>query len=216
MVKVKICGLTNVNDVMVACELGADMVGVVVRAPKSPRNLTLERAKVILRAIPKTVVRVAVTTASDLAAISKVAGKLKPDYLQIHSSFSAEQLWRVNKLGNVGIIGVISIPQRAENMKAIVDQALEISGVVDYLLLDTKKSAGGRASLTHDWRVSRRIREAVDKLVFLAGGLNPTNVKDAIRFVRPYGVDVSSGVESSPGKKDVELMKAFIDAARVM
>jgi phosphoribosylanthranilate isomerase len=141
---------------------------------------------------------------------------LNTDYLQIHSKFSAAQLMEIKKLSGKKIIGVVAIPQKILDRKEILDRAIEVGKAVDYILLDTKGSSGGGTGLTHDWNFSREIRETVGKPVFLAGGLNPNNVKAAIEMVQPYGVDVATGVESALGKKDPKLMRAFIEVAKAM
>lgn len=214
MVVVKICGFTNGEDARIACELGADMIGVIVGTPTSPRNVALERAIEILRVVPEAVEKVAVVAPNGPIEIRRITRKLKPDYLQIHSGLPAERFEQARRITRAKLIGVVGVPQRVEDPEEVFGRALEASEFVDYLLLDTKGPSGGGTGLTHDWRMSRMIRDAVSKPVFLAGGLNPANVRDAIKAVKPYGVDVSSGVESSPGKKDSALMGAFVEAAK--
>ncbi|PIU13391.1 MAG: N-(5'-phosphoribosyl)anthranilate isomerase [Hadesarchaea archaeon CG08_land_8_20_14_0_20_51_8] len=214
MVKVKICGFTRADDVKAASDLGVDMVGVIV-IPHSSRGLTLEQAQDVLKA-GKNADKVAVIMPDNPAEASAVARMLNPDYLQIHSKFSAAQLTEIKKLSGKKIIGVVAIPQKILDRKEILDRAIEVSKAVDYILLDTKGSSGGGTGLTHDWGLSREIRDVVGKPVFLAGGLNPNNVKAAIEMVQPYGVDVATGVESALGKKDPKLMHVFIEAAKAM
>jgi len=181
MVKVKICGFTNTEDLRVACTLGVDMVGTIVEIPKSPRRVTIEQAKQILAA---------------------------------HLTFPTDEILELKKRLGIKLISVISVSQKVEGHQEIISRAIEAARIADFLMLDTKGPSGGGTGLTHDWSLSRRIRDAVGKPMFLAGGLNPSNVKEAIRLVQPYGVDVSTGVESSPGKKDARLMSEFIEAAR--
>ena len=214
MVKVKICGFTRADDVKAASDLGVDMVGVIV-IPHSSRGLTLEQAQDVLKA-GKNADKVAVIMPDNPAEASAVARMLNPDYLQIHSKFSVAQLTEIKKLSGKKIIGVVAIPQKILDRKEILDRAIEVSKAVDYILLDTKGSSGGGTGLTHDWGLSREIRDVVGKPVFLAGGLNPNNVKAAIEMVQPYGVDVATGVESALGKKDPKLMHVFIEAAKAM
>ncbi len=214
MVKVKICGFTSTEDVRAACTLGVDMVGVIVEIPKSPRRVTIEQAKQILSAASRGVDKVAVIMPKNIDEVEKVARELKPDYIQIHLTFPADKLLELRRHLDIGLISVIAISQKVESHREILNRALEAAGIADFLLLDTKGPSGGGTGFTHDWSLSRRIREAVGKPMFLAGGLNPSNVKEAIRLVQPYGVDVSTGVEFSPGKKDVRLMREFIEAAR--
>jgi phosphoribosylanthranilate isomerase len=214
MVKVKICGFTRADDVKVASDLGVDMVGVIV-IPSSSRGLTPEQARDVLKA-GKNVDKVAVIMPDSPDEAFAVARMLNSDYLQIHSKFSAAELAEIKKISGKKIIGVVGIPQKILDRKEILDRAIEVSKAVDYILLDTKGTSGGGTGLTHDWGFSREIRDAVGKPVFLAGGLNPNNVKGAIEMVRPYGVDVATGVESALGKKDPKLMRAFIEAAKAI
>lgn len=184
------------------------MVGVIVGFPGSPRDLSLERAEEVLSAVGEGVEKVVVTPA-ELA--TEVCARLRPDYLQPHGC-SPEWLQRVRGAIGVKLIGVVPVPRVATDAGEVVERALAMGEVADLLLLDTE--GGGGVGLTHDWSISRRIVEVAPRRVFLAGGLNPRNVGEAIRVVRPQGVDVCSGVESKPGRKDPELMKAFIDAVR--
>ena len=213
MVKVKICGFTNTEDVRAACTLGVDMVGVIVEIPKSPRRVTIERAKQILAAASRGVDKVAVIMPKNIDEVEKVARELKPDYIQIHLTFPTDKLLELRRHLDIGLISVIAISQKVSH-REILNRALGAAGIADFLLLDTKGPSGGGTGLTHDWSLSRRIREVVGKPMFLAGGLNPSNVKEAIRLVQPYGVDVSTGVEFSSGKKDERLMREFIVAAK--
>ncbi len=214
MVKVKICGFTSAESVRLACELGVDMVGAIVKVNvPTPRNLTIEQAQDILDAAAGGVDRVAVITPETPKAAEKIAGELEPDYLQVHALTSAAQLQEISRLVETKLIAVIQVPRGEGDPSRLVARAQEIAGVADYLLLDTKGPSGGETGLTHNWEISREIREAVEKPVFLAGGLNSENVAEAIKKVHPHGVDVASGVESAPGKKDPELMRRFIRAA---
>jgi phosphoribosylanthranilate isomerase len=213
VVKVKICGFTNPEDVKVACELGVDMVGAIL-VPKSSRFVTARQAKQILNAVSEGIAKVAVIMPKDFGEVEKMARELKPDYLQIHLTFPAGKLLKLKERLDVGLIIVTPIPREIENRKKIIDQSIEAAEVADYVLLDTKGPSGGGTGLTHDWSLSGEIRVAVKKPIFLAGGLNASNVGPAIKIVRPYGVDVATGVESSPGKKDARLMREFIGAVR--
>lgn len=211
MVKVKICGFTNPEDVKVACELGVDMVGAIL-VPKSSRYVTTMQARQILDAVSGGIAKVAVIMPKDLSEVEKMARELKPDYLQIHLTFPAGKLFDLKERLDTELIIVTPIPREIENRKKIIDRAIGVAEVADYVLLDTKGPSGGGTGLTHDWSLSGEIREAVKKPIFLAGGLNASNVGQAIKIVRPYGVDVATGVESSPGKKDARRMREFIGA----
>jgi len=215
MVKVKICGFTRTEDVKAACEFGVDMVGAIVKANvPTPRNLTIEQARDILDAVTGDVYRVVVIMPENPKAAEKMAKELEPDYIQVHSAASASQLREIGELTGSKLIGVVQVPREGGDPIKLVAMAQEVAGASDYLLLDTEGPSGGETGLTHNWKISREICAAVKKPVFLAGGLNPTNVGEAIEKVRPHGVDVASGVESAPGEKDPELMRGFIQAAK--
>lgn len=212
--RVKICGFTDARDVADACTAGADMVGVVVDTP-SPRNVEPERARTIFAAAPKSVARVAVMIPKDTAHAIQIARRLKPDYLQIYGSMSVAELEEIKKITGVRIIAAVGVPQRVEQLQEITARAREVARVADLILTDTRhKGVGGGTGLTHNWDVSLLIREAIDKPLILSGGLNPMNVRKAIEVVKPYGVDVASGVEFEPGKKNPELVRKFIKIAK--
>ncbi len=214
MVKVKICGLTRVEDVKLAADLGADLVGTITEVTvPTPRNLTIDQAREIFGAVegPE---KVAVTTPASPEEAIRIARELELDYIQIHSAMPPEQLREVKNSLPINIIGAIQVPKKTESPEEVVNRALATAEVVDYLMLDTKGPTGGETGIPHDWNLSSRIREASDKPVFLAGGLRPSNVKEAIQIVKPYGVDVASGIESVPAIKDPKLMEEFILAAR--
>jgi len=211
---VKICGLMRVEDAMAACVAGADMIGVIVDTPVL-RSLAPDRAAEILGVAPKSVARVAGVVPRNVAHAIKIAGELKPDYLQIHAEMSRAELREIRDSAGVPLIAAVAVPREGARLDEVLARAKEVAEAADYVLLDTKHAGvGGGTGLTHDWNVSRAVRDAIPKPLILAGGLNPGNVAEAIRTVRPHGVDIASGVESSFGKKDPELMRAFVKAAR--
>lgn len=212
---VKICGFTNAEDVAYACSVGADMVGVIVDTP-SPRSVTPERAKAIFAVVPRPIPRVAVMIPKDVSHAIQIVHELRPDYLQIHGSMSAEELVEVKKATGVHIVAAVVVPRVVEQPKEIIARAREVEKVVDFVLVDTRPNTGvgGGTGQTHDWSMSRLVRESIDKPLILSGGLNPTNVRRAIEIVQPFGVDVASGVELKPGKKDPRLVREFIRTVR--
>ena len=211
---VKICGLAGVEDAMAACVAGADMIGVIVDTPVL-RSVAPDRASEILGVAPKSVARVAGMVPRDVSHAIKIAQELKPDYLQIHAEMPQTQLLEIREGAGVPLIAVVAVPREGAKLEEVLKRAREVAEVADYVLVDTKHAGvGGGTGLTHDWGVSRAVRDAISKPLILAGGLNPKNVAEAMRTVRPHGVDVASGVESSFGKKDPALMRAFVKAAR--
>jgi phosphoribosylanthranilate isomerase len=214
MVKVKICGLMEPEDVEETCKSGVDMIGVIVDAP-GRRSVTSKRAMDLFSLVPKSVFKVAVIINKSVDEAVRIVHELNPNYLQTHSSMSAAELKKIKEATGVKIMAVVGVPQKVEEPQEIMARALETSKVADFVLVDTEhRGAGGGTGLVHDWNVSRAIREAIDRPLILAGGLNPNNVRAAIEFVKPYGVDVASGVESRVGKKDQNLVKKFIQASK--
>ena len=202
----KICGITRNEDLVMATEAGADAVGVVVDVPSSPRNLPLDEAEKIIKNAPVFVKTVAVTVPKSLDRLIKIYEKLKPDILQIHGNDLPDIAIR-EKLSDAVVIKAV---QALSNK--VIENAVEAANIFDAILLDSSVSGKyGGTGKVHDWRLSKQVREAIhSKPLVLAGGLKPENVKDAIRVVQPYAVDVSSGVESQLGIKDSRMILEFI------
>jgi phosphoribosylanthranilate isomerase len=201
-VKVKICGISSVEDAQMAIAAGADLLGFVFYE-KSPRRVTLEQAAAIARTVPPYVVRVGLFVNASEAEVSEAVSACGLQLLQFHGDEPPEYCVQFG----------------AMSMKAFrVKDATTIQSLPEYptdaWLLDAfVPGQQGGTGHTFNWDLAI---EAVKlgKPVFLAGGLTPENVGEAVRRVRPFGVDVSSGVESAPGKKDPAKVKAFIQAAK--
>ena len=204
-VRVKICGLTRKEDVQAAVDSGADSVGFIHGFPSSPRNLTANQLATLLATPPTGVETVVVTKADSNQEIQSISKEFTPAALQLYGDLTRIQgLTRSPR-----IIGVIRIANSAVPSLAGVEN-------VDSILLDSKsgESFGGTGK-THDWSVSRKVRDQLSpKPIILSGGLNPQNVTDAIKAVQPSAVDASSRLESAPGKKDAARIQQFIHAAR--
>lgn len=201
MIKIKICGLTHIDDALQACACGADALGLVFYE-KSPRCVTWEQARAIVAALPPFVTTVGLFVNERPESIREIVDFCGLDVIQLH--------------GDEGPDACRFPPRRV--LKALRVRGEEsLAGVerfaVAALLLDAwhPDSYGGTGKLG-DWKLAARL--AAERPVILAGGLNPENVAEAIRQVRPYGVDVSSGVESAPGRKNPERVAAFIRNAR--
>ena len=182
MVKVKICGLTRVEDVVTACEAGADMIGVIVNAKvPTPRNLDHRDARKILDDAFSGVKKVAVGMPGDLAEGLEIVEELDPYYLQIHSSPPLSEVRELREITGTKVISTLSLPRRVMELTDLITLAKKVAEVSDFVLLDTKSPLGGGSGKTHDWSASGKLRESLDTPVFLAGGLNPLNVQEAIR-----------------------------------
>ncbi|MEM1666862.1 MAG: phosphoribosylanthranilate isomerase [Nitrososphaerota archaeon] len=209
-VRVKICGITREQDLMDAVDAGADAVGFVVASPLSPRNLTYERAKELIKTVPVFVDSVVVTVTSDFDELLRVRNLLRPSALQIHGNdFSGAEKLR-NALSDIRLIKAINVNEVSD-----VESLRNSINEFDALLLDSLVGGYGGQGKIHDWEISRKVVECLyPKPVILAGGLRPENVAEAVRSVRPYAVDVSSGVEVSPGIKDRKKIFEFVKNAK--
>lgn len=212
-VRVKICGVTSTRDLQAVVDAGADAVGFVVNVPESPRNLPLDRAKEMMRNVPVFMEAVIVTVASSLNHMEKICEELNPSILQIHASNQIYQEMR-ERYPDIRLIGAIGVPKHGS--LDTLDAAVRAAEILDAVLLDTSvPGKHGGTGRIHDWNLSRRVREAIyPEPLILAGGLTPENVRQAVALVEPYAVDVSSGVEASPGVKDFEKVYRFVKNAK--
>ena len=199
-IRVKICGLTRVEDVLAAVRAGADAIGFVFTA--SPRRVSVETAIRLSSYVPEGVSRVGLFLDQDRSEIQRIVDSVALDILQFHGCESEQQcsLYGLPWLKAVAMENAGSV-RRAER---------EFPGAAGLLLDSHSKGGRGGSGESFDWSLSK----PVSKAVWLAGGLNPNNVGLAIQTVRPFAVDVSSGVETEPGIKDATLMNAFVAAVR--
>jgi phosphoribosylanthranilate isomerase len=209
-VRAKICGLTREEDLAVAVAAGADAVGFLVGVPSSPRNLTLERAETLLGQVPVFVDSVVVTAPKSIEWLIEVCERLKPSAIQIHGKEQLDSSKIRERIKHSRLIKTVYVTEDALNEEVIDDLK-----TFDAILLDSfSKGQYGGTGKTHDWTLSKQIKEAVAPVpVVLAGGLKPENVKEAILAVEPYAVDVASGVEASPGVKDHGKVRVFVENA---
>jgi phosphoribosylanthranilate isomerase len=207
-IRVKICGITNLADALAAIECGADALGFnFYRGSK--RFIDIFAARDWIGGLPKTVTKVAVGVNPTEAEVLRLAQLSFIDALQLHGE---ESPGFCQALAEQGIAFAKALPVSDEN--SLRDLPSFFTRTV---VLDSRSAAGfGGSGQTFPWMLARRFIEAYPELnVILAGGLTPQNVADAVREVRPFGVDVTSGVEASPGRKDFGRLKAFVDAARI-
>jgi len=204
MTLVKICGITNASDALAAVEAGADLLGFNFY-PKSPRYVSPGEARRIASALPERVARVGVFVNADgPEAVARIVSESGVGAAQLHGDETPEFCAR---LGGISVIKALRVCRGFSVERARAYKT-------DALLLDAyDKDAFGGTGRTFDWSLARAAREVVPKL-FLAGGLTPENVAEAVRAVGPFAVDVCSGVETSPGRKSLSLMRRFVEAVR--
>lgn len=197
MTRIKICGITNFDDARSAISLGADAIGFVFA--DSPRQISPGIAGNIIDRLPPMISRVGVFVDETVETVMKVAAKCHLTYVQLHGQESIEYM---NQL--------IYPTVKSFRIKEEADLETVIKYQQKYVLLDSYvENQPGGTGQTFDWELARRAKAFSH--IILSGGLDCENVTEALDEVQPYGVDVSSGVESSPGKKDNDLMRKFIE-----
>jgi phosphoribosylanthranilate isomerase len=207
---VKICGLSTRETLDAALEAGADMVGFVF-FPPSPRHLSLETARDLGRQVKRRASKVALTVDADDAVLANIVETLQPDLLQLHGHETVARLRDIKEKFGLPVMKAIPV-ETTTDLASLPGYA----AVADRILFDARApkdaTRPGGLGAVFDWHVL----EGLDlKLPFMvSGGLHAGNVAEAVRVTRAGGVDVSSGVESAPGVKDVEMIRAFIRAAR--
>ena len=201
MVKVKVCGITNLKDAQAALEAGADALGFVFAA--SPRKVTTAQASKIVKALGPWVATVGVFVNETPESMIRTASECGLSCIQLHGD---ENPLLTKKLSSFKVIKVFRVDERFK--QSVMDRY-----DADAFLLDTRaKDLFGGSGKTFDWKIidPKKIRRPF----ILSGGLNPKNVRQAVRALKPYGVDVSSGVERTPDEKDPQRVKEFIKNAK--
>ncbi len=200
--RIKFCGLTRPEDVHQAIELGVDFIGLVF-APRSPRRLTLDAAIALRRRVPEEIAVVALTMDNPAEEVAAIATRLRPDLLQFHGS-ETDAYCQQFGLPYWKAIAMQDEPDVPARLAAY-------PGANGFLFDGHAAGESGGSGQRFDWS---RMPRSPDKPFLLAGGLGPHNVGTALRVARPWGVDVSSGIETAPGIKDAEKMRGFVGAVR--
>ena len=207
---VKICGLSTPETLDVAVDAGADMVGVVF-FPPSPRHLGLKTARDLGKHVRRRAVKVALTVDADDATLADIVEALQPDILQLHGRETVARLRDVKQKFGLQVMKALAV-ETAADLASLPFYA----AVADRILFDARApkeaTRPGGLGAVFDWHVLENLDLKLPFMV--SGGLNAGNVAEAVRVTRAGGVDVSSGVERTPGIKDPEMIRAFIRAAR--
>lgn len=205
--KIKICGITNTEDADIAVRAGADALGFVMYR-KSPRWVEPTVARSIIAGLPPFVLAVGVFVNEDAERVRALTDECGFALAQLHGDESAMYCQNLGRPA----LKALRLKDRA-TLLALAEfrGRANVRGVLIDAFSD---QAYGGTGQPVDWTLAQEAARSTP--IILAGGLNPANVADAIRMVRPYGVDVSSGVEQSPGKKDPDKVQAFIEAARLV
>lgn len=210
--RIKICCISSQEEAALAVRSGADALGLVGHMPSGPGVISDAQIKGIAETVPPPIATFLLTSETQVEAIIQHQQKVRTNTIQIVDALSHGSYQEIRKaLPGVKLVQVIHVVDESS-----LDEAKSVARDVDAILLDSGnpnlsvKELGGTGRV-HNWEISRKIREAIDKPLFLAGGLNPENVREAIQTVVPFGVDICSGVRTD-GKLDTEKLKRFIDA----
>ncbi|MEF8830551.1 MAG: phosphoribosylanthranilate isomerase [Halobacteriales archaeon] len=208
MTRTKVCGFTNGPDLRHAVGAGVDAVGAIAEVTvDTPREVPPERAADLLAAVPTFVTTVVVTMPTAPARALELVSQVRPDAVQLHGDLSPADVAHVAANTGASVVRAVAADEP--------DRARRHDAVADALLLDTPDTEGGGGTgRTHDWTSARDLAAELDSPVVLAGGLAPDNVAAAVRTVEPFAVDVASGVEREPGRKDHDAVAAFVENAR--
>lgn len=221
-VKIKICGITTVKDAHLVAEAGADHIGVIVGVDFSPRCLSVEQARPICEQSTLPVVTLFFNWEAE--QIQRTVATLRPHAVQLLGQESPSlvkalkemvdcELWKVIHLPPPGLQEV-NITEHQDRVNSLIDAG------IDAIVIDTvsgsseKNRRYGGTGQVNDWAAARRLVEVISVPAFLAGGINPVNVQQAIELVHPCGIDLSSGVEITPGQKDPEKLRQLMVAVR--
>src|SRR5256885_3504315 len=209
-VLVKICGLSAPDTLDVALDAGADMVGFVF-FPPSPRNVSFETARALASRVKGHARKVALTVDADDTMLARIIEALHPDMLQLHGNESTDRVDAIRQTFNRPVMKVLPIATRGD-----LARIERYAKVADRLLFDAlpprDATRPGGLGKPFDWHLLENLDLSIPFM--LSGGLHVDNVAEALRITRAPGVDVSSGVESAPGVKDPDKIRAFIRAAR--
>ncbi|WP_435183511.1 phosphoribosylanthranilate isomerase [Halobellus sp. EA9] len=204
MVRTKVCGVTNEADLRAVERAGADAVGVIADVPvETPREVAVGDAARLVAAAPPFLTTTLVTMPDTPAEAVDVADRVGSDVLQLHGDFAPGAFREIRDSVAAKLVAVVDAedPERAR----------DVAPAVDAVLVDSVDDSGaGGTGETHDWAATAEVTATLDAPVILAGGLGPENVAEAVETVRPFAVDVASGVEARGGQKDHDAVRAFV------
>ncbi len=203
MKMVKVCGITNPEDARVAADASADAIGLLFA--ESSRRVSVERAREIVAALPDGVLKVGVFVNESSAEILRIAGEVGLDIAQLHGDETPEKAAEVRD-GGLGVMKALRV--RDAGMLA----EMELYDVDLFLLDAYSDRARGGTGERFDWGLAKSLKDR-DNIV-VSGGLGPDNVREAVEFFEPYGVDASSSLEDAPGRKNHERVRRFVSAAK--
>ncbi len=206
--KIKICGINDNLSMLKACSLNIDYIGFVF-FKNSPRNISLSIAESLVKYKKRNTKIVALTVNPNNKLLDRIFTKIAPEYIQLHGNENPSRCFEIKTKYKVKIIKALEV----KNLHTLINNINKYKKIANTLLLDSPKSnlPGGNGK-SFNWKILKKYKINVDWL--LAGGVNATNVKKAIKYTNAKGVDISSGVEISKGKKSPQLIESFVRKCR--
>ena len=207
MARVKICGFTDSADLRAAIEAGADAVGIISAVSvDTPREVDRGTAAELVAEVPPFVTATLVTMPEDADHAVDLIRAIRPDAIQLHGEFDADDIGYIRAETGIKVIPAIDYTD--------TERAHELDAAADAILVDsTSEEGAGGTGETHDWESTADLADTLTSPVILAGGLTPDNVAKAVRTAAPFAVDVASGVERDPGRKDHTALATFVQNA---
>ncbi len=212
---IQVAGVIDKEEADLIISLGVKYLGFPLRLTVNKEDLTDEEAKEIIASFPPDVHGVLITYLNTAEEIVALAEKIGADTIQIHGEIELEEMAKLRRK-RADFFLIKSLIVGKANSNRLFKELEAFSPYVDAFITDTydpSTGAEGATGKTHDWEISKQIVRKSSRPVILAGGLNPANVREAVKSVRPAGVDVHTGVENKTGRKDYELLKKFVDEA---
>ena len=215
-IKIQIAGVSSIEDSIRLIGIGVEGLGFTLRLPSGIHdNLTEEKARQIIAALPPLVGSVLITYITNPTEAVDFCKYLGVNTVQLHAPVEKGVMTEIKKqLPNIKIIKNVNVIS-----EAAVNEVQIYTDEADAIILDSydpKSGMHGATGLTHDWTISRKIVQMCNKPVILAGGLNPDNVAEAIKYVQPWGIDVHTGIENPDGTPNHEKATAFVKNARMV
>lgn len=212
---VQMAGIRNKKDALMCVKHGVDIIGLLVgQAHTSDDFISKEKAKEIKDALPKEVKTTLITHLENADEIVEIASFIDVDYIQLHSHLEESEVFKIReKLPDKKLLRLIHIDADGKLLNDI--SKIKIADFYFTDSINTKTNQVGGTGLVHNIETDKKLVETLDKPVFIAGGLNPENIAEAVKFCKPYGVDVNSGCRAEDGSRDEEKVKNFVKNANV-
>lgn len=213
---IQVAGIIDIEEAKMLMDLGVEYLGFPLRLPVNKEDLTEDEAEKVIKEIKSPHKAVLITYLDCAVKIIDFCSKLNVTIVQLHGNIEIEELKKLKAL-RPDIEVIKSLVVHDNNMQELESTVISFSPWVDMFITDTfdpSTGASGATGKTHDWRISKHLIELSPRPVIIAGGLNPDNVRQAILFTNPAGVDVHTGIENISGRKDFELTKQFIFECR--